>query len=342
MSNHQLVTPPATGRQERVLVTGATGAVGPTVVTALQTAGYLVRALVRQRPAPPLWDPAVEYQIGDITDQATVMRAAAGCQRGLHMAALLHINNPAPALRDQYLAVNVEGTANFLAAAQQASFRRVVFFSTIAVYGHGGVQPYTEASLPTPDTLYGQSKLTAERLVLAARRADGAPLGVVLRLAAVYGRRVKGNYARLLAGLRSGRFLPLGRGANRRTLIHEQDVAGAALVALQHPAAAGALYNVTDGSAHSLHDIIITICQALGRRPPRLVLPLSPVRAAVGLLEDGLQRCGVKSPIGRATIDKYSEEMVVDGSRIQRELGFTPAYELASGWRAVVTQSRHG
>ena len=214
----------------RVLVTGATGAVGPTVVTTLVAAGYTVRALVRTAPPVGLLPAGVELAYGDITEPATLTPAMADCTGVVHGAALLHIVNPSPALRSEYERINVAGTANVLAAAQAAGVARVVFFSTIAVYGHGCSHYLTEATPPHPDSPYGATKLAAEQLVLAARRVDGQPLGVVLRLAAVYGARVKGNYHRLLHALRRRRFLPIGRGANRRTLIYDRDVAAAALL----------------------------------------------------------------------------------------------------------------
>lgn len=323
-----------------VFVTGATGAVGPVVVEALVAAGYGVRALVRQEPAAGLLPATVELVIGDLQDTATLQRAMAGCTAVVHMAGLLHIVNPPPSLQAAYEAVNVTGTANVLAAAQAQGIARVVFFSTIAVYGDGGSQTFTETTPPRPTTLYGASKLAAEGLVLQARRADGLPLGVVLRLAAVYGRRVKGNYQRLLTALARGRFVPLGRGANVRTLVYERDVAAATLLALQAPAAAGQIYNVTDGTVHSLHDIKVAICDALGRRPPRVYLPVGPLRLLVGVVEDAFALVGRPAPIGRATVAKYLEEIRVDGRRLQQELGFCPRYALAAGWAEVVRQDQ--
>jgi nucleoside-diphosphate-sugar epimerase len=162
-----------------------------------------------------------------------------------------------------------------------------------------------------------------------------------LRLAAVYGARVKGNYQRLLAALARGRFLPIGKGATRRTLVYDRDVAAAALLVLYHPAAAGQIYNVTDGDVHTLHEITLAICAALNRRPPRLHIPVPPVRLLVALLEDALALAGRTSPLGRATLDKYLEEMIVDGSCLQQTLGFTPGYSLAAGWAEVVHQQRN-
>jgi UDP-glucose 4-epimerase len=92
-----------------------------------------------------------------------------------------------------------------------------------------------ENSPVQPDTFYAQTKLAAEKIVLNARGAGGQPLGTVLRLGAVYGSRIKGNYERLTHALARHRFIPIGNGSNRRTLIYDQDVASAAVLALQHP-----------------------------------------------------------------------------------------------------------
>ncbi len=121
-----------------------------------------------------------------------------GIDAVIHLAALLHIVNPPPSLQPEYERINVGGTATVVEAARQAGVGRMVFFSTIAVYGDSAGGILTEDSPPRPDSFYAQTKLAAERIVLAAKRADGRPLGTVLRLGAVYGSRIKGNYRRLL------------------------------------------------------------------------------------------------------------------------------------------------
>jgi len=66
-------------------------------------------------------------------------------------------------------------------------------------------------------------------------------------MAAIYGPRMKGNYPRLVKALSRGIFIPVGKGDNRRTLVHEEDAVRAAVLAAQHPRAAGRVYNVSDG-----------------------------------------------------------------------------------------------
>ncbi len=154
----------------------------------------------------------------------------------------------------------------------------------------------------------------------------------------MYGSRIKGNYERLTHALARHRFIPIGSGLNRRTLVYDKDVGRAAALAVSHPAAAGRIFNVTDGEFHSLNEIIESICSALGRKPPRLSLPVGPTRTLIGLIEKGSHAIGLKPPITREMVDKYTEDIAVDGSLIQKELGFVPQYDLKTGWEETIRE----
>lgn len=314
------------------VVTGATGAIGPAVVDALSQT-YEVRTFSRQPPTTGLFSTPVTPFTGDISDADALRRAARGAEVIVHLAALLHIVNPLPDMRAEYERVNVRGTAAVIDAAFSESVSRVVLMSTIAVYGYSTRTRLDEDSPVHPETFYGETKVSAERVALAAQRSDGRPLATVLRSAAVYGPRVKGNYDRLIRALARGRFVPIGPGDNLRTLIFDRDLAAATALAATHPVAAGRVYNVSDGSPHPLREIIAAICEALGRRPPRWHAPVAPIRLAVNaasVIDRRLPRM----------LEKYLEEVAVDASRIQVELGFKPATTLEDGWRATVAEMR--
>ena len=325
-----------------VLVTGATGAVGPCVVHALHQAGCQVRAFSVDDPKEGMFPQNVEVLLGDVTDTAAVESAIQGVDTVVHLAALLHIVNPSHEMREKYERVNVGGTATVVEAAISAGVRRVVLFSTIAVYGQADGQVLNEQSPTHPETFYAQTKLAAEQIILNARGADGQPFGTVLRLGAVYGSRIKGNYERLTHALARHRFIPVGNGLNRRTLIYDKDVGRAAVLAVSHSAATGRIFNVTDGAFHTLNEIIESICYALGRRPPRLSLPVGLSRVVAGMIEKGCHSLSIKSPGMRAMIEKYIEDIAVDGSLIQEELGFIPQYDLQTGWEEAIREMREG
>ncbi|MCK4489327.1 MAG: NAD-dependent epimerase/dehydratase family protein [Anaerolineales bacterium] len=327
-------------KKEICLVTGATGAVGPSLIRHLVEEGYQVRVLTRPESDVRLLPEGITRIIGDINNQGVIARAVSDVDYVFHLAAILHINNPDASLIKEYNYVNVDGTKTIVDASVAANVKRVIFFSTINVYGSGGAgQEFFENSLIDPQTLYTITKAKAEEIVLSARLvSDEKPLGVVLRLAAIYGPGMKGNYVSLLKGLKQGWFIPIGLGKNRRTLIYVDDAIRAAAIAASHPEAAGNIYNLTDGRVYSLMDIIHAMCGALGRRSPRVHLPIALVNYSVGLIEDVFRLLGQRSPIGRQTIGAMLEDRAVNGDKIQQELGFNPKIELEEGWRKVVDE----
>lgn len=273
----------------------------------------------------------VEVIHGDITDYRLIREAVGGIDVAFHLAAKLHINSPAPELKREYERVNVEGTRALVQAMQDAGARRLIFFSTIKVYGT--TQPgqiANEASTLNPDSWYAETKVRAEELVRTSTSS------VILRLAAVYGPNMKGNFPRLLRALRNRRPVLVGDGSNRRTLVYIEDLCRASILAAEHPAVSGQTYNLTDGAVHTLREIVNAMSDALNQPRPKLTLPKAPVRLAAGMLEDGFRLLGKSSPVNRSTIDKLTEDVAASGAKIEGQLGFQPQYDLSKGWREVV------
>ena len=313
-----------------LLVTGDTGSLGPVIVRGLRDAGCRVRAL-RRAAARPTCAEVDEVLLGNVNDVTTVRQAVDGVAAIVHMAAMLHVNDPAPSLREEYWRVNVEGTRLLAEAAAQAGVGRFVYLSTICVYGESEPGEIFDEQSPTRcETWYAETKREGERVVLATLPA------VVLRLAAVYGPQMKGNYVRLAQALKRNRFLYVGSGLNRRTLVFDEDVAGAIKLSLAQPTALGKTYNVTDGAIHTFREIVEAICLASGRRPPRWHIPVGLVRCMAGAAEDAARCVRRRSPLTRQLVDKVVEDVAVSSKLIQRELGYRAAIDLAEGWCRVL------
>ena len=315
-----------TQKPKTILVTGATGAIAPLLVGELVRQNHLVKVLVRNAPPKNLLPPETEIVTGDLTDENSLKRAAENAEWIFHFAAKLHINNPDEKLEAEYEATNVTATKNLIEFSR-ATCEKFIFASTINVYGtseNGGI--FDETSPLDPNGIYAESKAAAERFVLAANG------GVVLRLAAVYGSRMKGNFPRLAKAVKKGRFVFIGAGSNRRTLIHEKDVVRAAILCAENEQANRQIYNVTDGEIHTLREIVAAISNALNKKPPRLELPLALIKPLVGLGEDAAKLLGKNLDL-RNTLAKVLEDMAVSGAKIQRELNFKPQFDLQNGWR---------
>ena len=328
---------PSPGRT--VLITGATGALGPAVIRAFRADRWRIRTLSRTPPAPRTAAAAHQHVAADIEDVAALRRAMTGADAVVHMAALLHVFDRQSSLSNEYRRVNVQGTSAVMAAARDASVPQVVALSSIAVYGTQA-RTADEVTVPAPDTPYGVTKLAAEEEALRAVGADGTPLAVVLRLAAVYGPSVKGNYERLVRALARRRFVQVGTGDNARTLVFEDDAAQAILLAASRPDAKRGTFNVTDGQIHTVRQIIAAISEALGRRPPRLSVPEGLAVIAASTLDRTFKLAGRTSPVTKGTLDKYLEHVAVSGRKMQDALGYRPRWTLSDGWRHTVEELR--
>ncbi len=314
-----------------VLVTGATGVVGPALIRELAARGYRVRALVRRSPPAGILPETTILVPGDLDDRCALSSAVKGADVVVHLAAMLHRYDPPPELRREIWRVNVEGTRNLARAAAGAAVSRLVLFSSISVYGPGDGRSVRDESSPlNPDGWYAESKVEAEREALAVGPA------VVLRMAAIHGPGMRGNYVRLMRAMARGVLPLLGDGRNRRTLVHLQDACRAALLAAESDRAGGRVFNVSDGSTPTLLEIVAAIRAAMGRPVRVFRVHPAPVRAAAGLLEGASRLLGLRSPFSWKLVDKLTEDVAVDSSLIRRELGFRPSFDLMRGWRDTV------
>jgi len=322
----------------RVLVTGATGAIGPLLVSHLLDNGHQVRVLLRQKSLPHRISKNVDIAQGDVRDPASLGDALAHAEVVFHLAAKLHINAPAKHLYNEYYQINVAGSANVAKAAVEKGVKRMVHFSTINVYGPSKPSSglFDENTPFNPQSIYAQTKIEAEQAVLDILGNRPSSSAVILRLAAVYGPRMQGNYKALVKALKYRAFWPIGSGENRRTLIYVDDLMRGVHLAAFHPNAQGNIYNLTDGRIHSLNQIIEAIACAMGRQAPRFHIPEGPALFLSGSADKALACLGKPRARFSTLVQKLLEDVAVDGNKICRELGFTPCVSLKQGWQKAV------
>jgi nucleoside-diphosphate-sugar epimerase len=155
-----------------VLITGGAGSLGREVAIRLASRGHLVRVLdLPGCDFQPLEDvPRLEIVQGDIRDRAQVLRAAAGVDTAIHLAALLPPTSERS--REATMAVNVGGTANVIAALERENLdAHLVLSSSVCVYGDTSTAwpPIRVSSPLQASDLYAESKMEAEQLVVTGR-----------------------------------------------------------------------------------------------------------------------------------------------------------------------------
>jgi UDP-glucose 4-epimerase len=178
----------------------------------------------------------------------------------------------------ELLASNIEGTHELLAAATRAGVRKVVYASTLYVYGRMTGPAMREDETPRPATLYGISKLAAEQLHAHAR-SEGGPEFAVLRYFFVYGPRqyqglgyksvIVRNFERLLRGERPTVF---GDGRQALDYVYVDDAVAAALAALE-AAPSGEVFNVGSSQATEVDALVDSMVRTSGRGLEKEYLP---------------------------------------------------------------------
>jgi UDP-glucose 4-epimerase len=238
----------------RVAVTGGSGFIGAHVVDRLLDAGHEVRALDLAAGGV---DTRAEHRVVDVLDLEAVADAFDGCDAVFHIAGMSNVDmafaDPVGTVR-----LNVEGTGNVCEAARRTGVRRVLFASTVWVYGAvpeagagrpagaGGSQPndggLTEDSvieLGRAGHVYTSTKLAAELLLHSYRETYGLPF-TILRYGIPYGPGMRDELvlARFVTRAVAGEPLTVaGDGQQFRRYVYVRDLADAHVRALTTPAA---------------------------------------------------------------------------------------------------------
>ncbi|HIL34338.1 MAG TPA: SDR family oxidoreductase [Nitrospiria bacterium] len=309
---------------KNLLVTGGAGFVAQALFPRVTSAVWKVRATMRDKKQLDRLPNGVSGIItGDMESVTEWKPLLEGIDVVIHLAARVHqMKTSERDAEEAYQRLNVELTRFLAESAGKAGVKRFVFLSSVKAMGEetppGGA--WDESSPCLPQDPYGQSKYDAEKVLIDISQRTGLEV-VILRLPLVYGPGVKANMARLFKIVDQGVPLPLGRVKNTRSLIFIGNLVDAICAVLDHPKAAGQTFLVSDGEDVSTPELIRRISQALDRPARLLPLPTSFLRLAGNLT-------------GRsATVDRLLNSLVVDSTKIRRELDWTPPYSMAQGLR---------
>jgi nucleoside-diphosphate-sugar epimerase len=224
----------------KVLVTGASGFLGGHVAELLSERGDHVRALVRKTSNRKHLDTLsnVELFEGTVQESDRVNEAVDGVEAIVHCAGLIKARSA-----DEFFAVNVGGTSNLIEAARARSLRRFVFVSSLEACGPSADGKSVPSDQENPVTMYGRSKLAAEKVVLSAK--DRVPV-VILRPGAIYGPRDM-EILEAFKSIKRGLLPLVAEGKAMGMWIYATDCAEACLRAIDADVPSGRTYFVDDG-----------------------------------------------------------------------------------------------
>ena len=243
----------ASARVERVLVLGGAGYLGSVLVSMLLERGYKVRVLDRLLFGPEPLKFAREHanfelDTGDVRDIKAVVGAVKDCDAIIHLAAI--VGDPACAVNKQLsLEVNRAATRMLTEIAKGYGISRFVFASTCSVYGASDYL-VDELTQPAPISMYAETKVSSEDLLLGAASENFQP--VILRLGTLFGLSPRPRFD-LVVNVLAARAATLGKitifnGEQWRPFLHVYDAARAFVIAMEGrpEVVSGEIFNVGD------------------------------------------------------------------------------------------------
>jgi nucleoside-diphosphate-sugar epimerase len=252
-----------------VLVTGAGGFLGRSVIDQLVERGHRVRAMVRPASRVPNWPKEVESYRADLRSNDDLVSAFSGIDAVLHLAAAVSGSE------DTQFASTVVGTENLLGAMAKSATKRLIHVSSFAVYDWSqahGVLDETSPVLSDPYRMGGYTiaKVWQERIVIRAAQKNSWEL-TIARPGFIWGP----EHAEIAGmGRHAGRVYIMFGPFTRLPLSHVTNCANCLVCAVEKPAAAsGQTFNIVDGDDIRVKRYVGEYTRHINERAIRLPVP---------------------------------------------------------------------
>lgn len=307
-----------------VLVTGASGFIGARLVEALLARGETVHVLGRRSSDLSAFEGTpVSVFRGELHSPDDVRAAMSGCDRVYHLAAFA--KNWARRPEDVHR-INRDALENIFGQARALGVRRVVYTSTVMVYGPsdgGPVDETTVRGIP-PMTLYEESKIDGERVVERAL-ADGLDV-VIVHPTRVFGpgHLTEANSTTILMKQYlegSWRLLP-GDGTAAGNYVYVADVVQGCIAAMERGRTGG--HYILGGENLTFDEFFALLAEATGKRRRLMPVPQQLAYGAAVVLEKLGSMGVIEPPLTPGWVRTFFGDWLCTSALAEREIGYAP------------------
>lgn len=250
----------------KITIIGASGFVGTCLIEVLEREKYELRNIDKQQ----------SYFYPQITTIANVLdkEGITSLLKGTDVVVLLaaeHRDDVSPT--SLYYEVNVQGMRNTLEAMEINGVKRIVFTSSVAVYGLNKKNP-NEEHLTDPFNHYGKSKWQAEQILQEWYKSHSDWNINILRPTVIFGERNRGNVYNLLKQISSGKFLMVGDGNNKKSMAYVGNIVAFIKYLIEDKMNDYNVYNYIDKPDFTMNELVDHVGKVLNKHIPSTHFPL--------------------------------------------------------------------
>lgn len=307
---------------ETIGIIGGSGFIGQHLIRELAIAGYTIHNL---DVAPPEGKSPSIYFPADLRDMVSLRVGLKNCTSIINLAAV-HRDDVRPL--SLYHDVNVQGSENLCTVAAELGITRIIFTSSVAIYGMQDGIP-DETAPAKPFNAYGETKWAAEAKYQAWAAADANRSLVIVRPTVVFGAGNRGNVYNLIAQIAKGRFVMVGAGRNRKSMAYVENVSGFLAHIQQATLSSGVrVYNYVDKPDLDMNTLVATVRGSLGQQNRKLIRLPYIVGLMAGFGFDVLARLTGKTfPVSVIRIKKFCANTIF-ASEKRNETGYVARVKL--------------
>ena len=265
-------------------------------------------------------------EIGDVREQAQMDKMLAGADVVVLLAAQ-HRDDVQPT--SLYYDTNVGGMKVTLSAMEKNGIKRLVFFSSVAVYGLNKDNP-NEEHPADPFNHYGKSKWQAEEFVKEWYKTHPDWNIDIVRPTVIFGERNRGNVYNLLNQIQSGHFLMVGKGENKKSMAYVGNIVAFVKYMIENIKEGYNVFNYIDKPDCTMNELVAHVSDVLKKHIPSTHYPYW-MGMMGGYCFDLLAKAsGKKFAVSSVRVKKFCATTQFDSTKAMTS-GFVPPYSLKEG-----------
>ena len=307
----------------KIAIIGGSGFVGTRLIELLRQEGSLTLKNIDKQPSR--FYPEIT-EIGNVLDKEALVEGLKGTDAVVLLAAE-HRDDVSPT--SLYYDVNVLGMRNVLSAMETNGIKRIVFTSSVAVYGLNKPNP-AEDHPSDPFNHYGKSKWQAEEALQEWYASHPSWNINILRPTVIFGERNRGNVYNLLRQISGGKFLMVGKGTNKKSMAYVGNIVAFIRYLLDERKEGYNVFNYADKPDFNMNELVSHVGKVLDKHIPATHFPYW-----LGMLGGyGFDALAFvmrrKLPISSVRVKKFCATTEFDASKAGSS-GFKAPYSLGEG-----------